>query len=214
MRREAYYWEYEEFGDEGYWEDGGPRLSPRDPEVMAWMVGVTMILFLVIVGWLNRSIEVATPAVLAAPLDAIPLAGMPNPEAFAAPYADYTITQGIHGRSYGHAAIDLAAGAGSPVLSPINGVVTGNYTDEHGNTTLVIENEVYQVLLLHGDYTAQAGDTVTIGEQVGAESNHGYTTDMAGNLCLGRAGCGNHTHLNVFDKRLGENVNPINLIDG
>jgi murein DD-endopeptidase MepM/ murein hydrolase activator NlpD len=132
--------------------------------------------------------------------------------AFVAPYANYTLTQGLHGQSYGHLAIDLAAGRGTPVLSPINGVVTANSTDQYGNTTLVIENDLYRVLILHGDYTAQVGAEVRIGDQVGTESNHGYTTDMAGNRCYGREWCGNHTHLNIFDKKAGANVNPLDLI--
>jgi murein DD-endopeptidase MepM/ murein hydrolase activator NlpD len=132
--------------------------------------------------------------------------------AFAAPYADYTITQGPHGMSYGHYAIDIAAGRGAQISSPINGTVTQLYVDEYGSPTLVIENEVYSVLMMHGDYSVAIGETVTIGQPVGTESNKGYTMDMAGNLCYGRAWCGNHTHLNVYDKRIQSNVNPLDLI--
>ena len=135
-----------------------------------------------------------------------------NALAFAAPYADYTITQGPHGMSYGHYAIDIAAGRGAQISSPINGIVTQLYVDEYGNPTLVIENEVYSVLMLHGDYSVAIGETITIGQQVGTESNKGYTMDMAGNLCYGRSWCGNHTHLNVYDKRIQSNVNPLDLI--
>jgi murein DD-endopeptidase MepM/ murein hydrolase activator NlpD len=109
-------------------------------------------------------------------------------------------------------AIDIAAGKGATVRSPINGSVTELYVDQYGNPTLVIENEYYQVTMLHGDYTVNPGDPVTEGQPVGTESNHGYTTDMQGNLCRGR-NCGYHTHLNVFDKRTGTNVNPLDLID-
>ncbi len=129
-----------------------------------------------------------------------------------APYSNYEITQGLHGYSYGHMAIDLAAGRGEPVLSPINGVVTAVYTDEYGNPTLTIENDVYTITLLHGDYTVQVGDSLQAGQAVGTESNKGYTMDMLGNLCYGREWCGNHTHLNVYDKRLRSNVNPLDLI--
>jgi murein DD-endopeptidase MepM/ murein hydrolase activator NlpD len=134
-----------------------------------------------------------------------------DPSAFAAPYKHYQITQGPHGFSYGHMAIDLAAGKGEKVLSPINGLVTELYIDEYGNPTLVIENEVYQVTMLHGDFTVNQGDSVSLGQKVGTESNHGYTTDMQGNPCWGR-NCGYHTHLNVYDKRTGSNVNPLDLI--
>jgi len=135
-----------------------------------------------------------------------------NAQAFAAPYKQYTLTQGPHGFSYGHMAIDIAAGKGAKILSPINGEVTELYTDQYGNPTLVIENKIYRVTLMHGDYTVQVGDKVKLGERVGSESNHGYTTDMFGQSCAGR-NCGYHTHLNVFDKRVGANVNPLNLID-
>jgi murein DD-endopeptidase MepM/ murein hydrolase activator NlpD len=132
--------------------------------------------------------------------------------AFEAPYDQYTLTQGLHGYSYGHAAIDIAAGKGATILSPINGEVTGLYVDQYGNPTLVIENTIYQVTLLHGEYTVNVGERVELGQSVGSESNRGYTTDMLGQSCAGR-NCGYHTHLNVFDKRIGANINPLELID-
>jgi hypothetical protein len=133
---------------------------------------------------------------------------------FAAPYTDYSITQGVHGLSYGHMAIDIAAGRGEPILAPINGEVTQLYIDEYGNTTLVIENDAYQVTFLHGDYAVAVGDKLKIGQQLGTEGNNGYTKDMAGNLCYNRVWCGNHTHLNVFDKQIQANVNPLTLFGG
>ena len=133
--------------------------------------------------------------------------------AVASPYDDYVLTQGLHGDSYGHMAIDLASGKGSKIHSPINGVITGRYTDEYGNPTLVIENDFYQVTLLHGEYTAEVGDQVLLGQVVGKESNQGYTADSYGRLCRGRKKCGYHTHLNIFDKRLQSNVNPLDLIN-
>jgi murein DD-endopeptidase MepM/ murein hydrolase activator NlpD len=135
-----------------------------------------------------------------------------DPTAFAAPYDTYTLTQGPHGASYGHMAIDLAAGEGTPIKSPINGAVADLYTDVYGNPTLVIENQSYRVTLLHGIYTVGIGQSLAIGDIVGRESNQGYTTDMAGNLCWGRSGCGYHTHLNVYDKRLQSNLNPLDLL--
>ncbi|MCL4261663.1 MAG: peptidoglycan DD-metalloendopeptidase family protein [Anaerolineae bacterium] len=135
-----------------------------------------------------------------------------DPTAVTAPYDTYTITQGPHGQSYGHLAIDLAAGRGEPVKSPINGFVTDLYIDEYGNTTLVLENEAYTVIMLHGDYTVAIGDEVKAGQVVGGEGNNGYTMDYWGNLCYGRTQCGNHTHLNIYDKRIQANVNPLDLI--
>ena len=131
---------------------------------------------------------------------------------FAAPYEQYTITQGPHGFSYGHAAIDLSAGKGAIIHSPINGEVTGLFIDGVGNPTLVIENPFFRVTLLHGNYTVAIGDQLEAGQKVGLESNQGYTTDMQGNPCGGRD-CGYHTHLNVYDKQLGENINPLNLFE-
>ena len=130
----------------------------------------------------------------------------------AAPYEHYALTQGLHGYSYGQMAIDLAAGKGAEIRSPINGVVTGRYTDQYGNPTLVIENDFYTVTLLHGKYTVSVGDRLSLGQPVGQESNQGYTADSHGRLCQGRKGCGYHTHLNIFDKRLQSNVNPLDLI--
>jgi len=130
----------------------------------------------------------------------------------AAPYEHYAITQGLHGYSYGQMAIDLAAGKGAEIRSPINGVVTQRYTDQYGNPTLVIENDFYTVTLLHGKYNVAVGDRLTLGQPVGTESNQGYTMDSRGRLCRGRKGCGYHTHLNIFDKRLQSNVNPLDLI--
>jgi hypothetical protein len=135
-----------------------------------------------------------------------------DPEAFGSPYEHYTLTQGLHGYSYGHMAIDITAGEGAEILSPIHGEVVGLYVDWLGNTTLEIENQVYMVTMLHGLYTVELGDRVELGQVVGTESNQGNTYDMAGRSCRGRD-CGYHTHLNVYDKRLGGNVNPLDLID-
>lgn len=131
--------------------------------------------------------------------------------AFTAPYDRFTVTQGPHGFWYGHMAIDIAAGKDTPIKSPINGKVTNLFIDQWGNPNLVIENDVFRVTLLHGNYSVPVGETVALGQEVGAESNIGFTTDMQGNSCAGRD-CGYHTHLNVFDKRLGENINPLVLI--
>ncbi|MEN4012977.1 MAG: peptidoglycan DD-metalloendopeptidase family protein [Chloroflexota bacterium] len=135
----------------------------------------------------------------------------PDPLAIRAPYEEYILTQGPHGQSYGHYAIDLTAGKGAAILSPINGIVTAHYMDQYGNTTLIIENEVWQVLMLHGDYSVEVEQVVTIGQPVGAESNHGYTVDWRGQSCRGRD-CGYHTHLNIFDKRIGSNVDPLDVL--
>ncbi len=128
-----------------------------------------------------------------------------------APYDQYTLTQGPHGFSYGHMAIDITAGKGAVIKSPIQGRVTSLYIDQYGNPTIVIENDIYQVMMLHGKYKVAIGDQIELGQMVGRESNLGYTTDIWGYSCRNRE-CGYHTHLNIFDKREGSNVNPLSLI--
>ena len=134
-----------------------------------------------------------------------------DPTAIIAPYDEYILTQGIHGLSYGHMAIDIAAGKGAPIKSPVTGVVSEHYFDAIGNPTLVIENDHYKVTLLHGIYTVGLGDRLTVGDEIGTESNLGNTRDMQGQSCRGRD-CGYHTHLNIFDKIAGSNINPLDVI--
>lgn len=212
-------YEYEEYYPEDEVDEYGYYVYAPAPAYpvpdMGLLIGVAVLLFFAFVV-IKNNFSTPTPSVTAAASTLPSATTLPAPDddplAFAAPYTKYTLTQGPHGQAYGHLAIDLAAGRGTPVLAPINGTITGNYTDQYGNTTLLIENDIYRVLLLHGDFSAQEGDYVHLGDQVGTESNHGYTTDMAGNLCNGAVWCGNHSHLNVFDKRTGANVNPLDLI--
>lgn len=134
-----------------------------------------------------------------------------DPTAIIAPYDEYILTQGVHGMSYGHMAIDIAAGKGASIKSPVTGIVSEHYFDAIGNPTLVIENDHYKVTLLHGIYTVGIGDRLTVGDEIGTESNLGNTRDMQGQSCRGRD-CGYHTHLNIFDKIAGSNINPLDLI--
>ena len=131
-------------------------------------------------------------------------------DAIAAPYAHFAVTQGPHGFDYGHMAVDLTAGKGVEILSPINGVVANLYIDEWGNPSLVLENDRYIVELLHGSFSVQIGDQVILGQPIGFESNQGNTADAWGYSCRGRD-CGYHTHINVFDKILATNINPLDL---
>lgn len=204
--------------DAGYPIDyGAPRLNP------AVMIVVLAVLVGIILVAAASSIEYSTSSAQTGETAVIQTANQPTTNetsyradaiTFTVPYPEYAITQGIHGQSYGHMAIDIAAGRGEPILSPINGVVTQLYMDEYGNPTIVIENDVYQVMFLHGDYSVALGDTLKAGQVFGTESNKGYTMDMAGNLCYNREWCGNHSHLNVYDKRIQANINPLDLIGG
>lgn len=126
-------------------------------------------------------------------------------------YEDYRITQGPHGFSYGHRAIDISAGEGSEILSPIYGTVVSSYVDELGNPTLILENEIWQIIMMHGEYIVTIGEPVSLGQTIGYESNLGNTTDLQGRSCRGRK-CGYHTHLNIFDKRIGSNINPLDIL--
>lgn len=136
---------------------------------------------------------------------------LPDAATIIAPYDEYIVTQGVHGLSYGHMAIDIAAGKGAAIKSPISGFVSQYYFDAIGNPTLVIENDRYEVTLLHGVYTVEPGEALRVGDLIGTESNLGNTRDMQGNSCRNRD-CGYHTHLNVFDKKLASNIDPLDVI--
>ncbi len=195
-----------------------------DGMALAGLALLALFGFYIIQGWVGQDSAGAIPEAVVIPPDAAEAAAQPplaaggqladtsGSAAFALPYYDYILTQGPHGQSYGHYAIDLAAGNGEAIYSPINGTVTQRYIDQWNNTVIVIENDTFVVTMFHGDYSAGVGQAVSIGTPVGTESNHGYTLDVYGNLCAGRD-CGYHTHLNVFDRRVGTNVNPLDLLN-
>ncbi len=193
------------------WAVAHPEPLPLSPLWNGWtVVGIALILIFFYAAFANnrtvtKQID-ATPESVAVAVESV------GDTAVSSPYPQYTLTQGPHGQSYGQLAIDIAAGRGEPILSPINGQISERYIDEYNSPTLVIENEVYIVTFLHGDYSAQVGDTLKMGDPIGIESNKGYTMDMQGNLCYEREYCGNHSHLNIYDKRQQANVNPLNLI--
>ncbi len=135
-----------------------------------------------------------------------------RPEDIRLPYDDYVLTQKTHGAAYGDAAIDISAGPGMDILSPISGQVIRNDFDIYGNSILIIENEVWQVKLLHGAFYPAEGDWVGIGNPIGAESNIGYTYDIYGRSCWRRS-CGFHTHMNVVDRRTGQNADLMKLLN-
>ncbi len=207
--QEAVWQDDEWYLDEEEWgyEEVIAPLPPRWPPELVMFGAVGLILLLGVVVLLQKPMGVREDGGVVSAESAEPVV-LP----FAPLYDDYVITQGPHGMSYGHYAIDLAAGAGAPIYAPIDGVVTALYVDGIGNPTLVIENEQYSVTFLHGDYIVTMGQAVTQSMQLGTESNKGNVTDMAGNSCRNR-NCGYHTHLNVFDKTIGTNVNPLDLFD-
>lgn len=119
-------------------------------------------------------------------------------------YEYAALSQGLHEDS----AIDLWAGAGTPLYSPISGTITNSYLDGLGNTVLIIENEYYRIKLLHGDYIGDRNDKVQQGDLIGFEDNNGNTWS-GGKPCYGRNGCGEHSHISIFDKRAERQVNPL-----
>ena len=128
--------------------------------------------------------------------------------AIGALYKYAILTQGIHGQDYGHYAIDMSAGAGTPLYAPFAGQVTGSYVDGLNNTVLEIENECWTLTLLHGDFTAKLGDQLQQGDLIGFEGNNGNTWS-GGRPCFGADGCGDHSHVNLFNKPLRRNVDPL-----
>ena len=127
------------------------------------------------------------------------------------PYPNYIVTQGLHAQVYGQMAVDLTAGKGAHIRAPVSGVVTGLFSDQYNNTTLVIQGDRYIVTMLHGNYWVSVGQHVEMCGVVGEEWNNGYTLDANGNLCAGRD-CGYHTHLNIFDMTTMTNIDPFTLL--
>ncbi|MCK4899671.1 MAG: hypothetical protein KAS38_12885 [Anaerolineales bacterium] len=194
--------------EEFYWEGYVDRQpEERVPFDALTLVAIVLIVFMISKVLIDKTRS--TPETSQAPESFIEVV---DHYAIAVPYDNYVITQGPHGESYGHLAIDLAAGENSIIKSPINGEVSDLFVDEYGNPTLVIANEIYEVTMLHGEYSVMIGDKINLGQPVGYESNLGYTTDMQGRSCKNR-NCGFHTHLNIFDKQLNTNVNPIEILE-
>jgi murein DD-endopeptidase MepM/ murein hydrolase activator NlpD len=82
--------------------------------------------------------------------------------------------------------------------------------DEFGSTYIVLENSRWRVLMMHGDYSVGLGEVVQVGQQVGTESNNGFTVGPTGIVCNGIPGCGEHTHLAIWE--YGTEVNPLDLL--
>jgi murein DD-endopeptidase MepM/ murein hydrolase activator NlpD len=180
--------------DQGFLQAG---LKPAEPAAAALAPNIDTV---AAIGTGGTSSEIAE-IVQTQPIDA---------DAIAAPYDHFFVTQGIHGADYGHLAVDISSGKGATILSPINGEVTALFIDDWGNPSLILENARYKVELLHGDYIVKIGDRIAIGQPIGYESNQGNVADPWGFSCRNRD-CGYHTHINVYDKSLGANVNPLSL---
>jgi murein DD-endopeptidase MepM/ murein hydrolase activator NlpD len=142
-----------------------------------------------------------------------PAAALGDEQVFLPPYIFFQVNQGAHaggGWWYGRLAVDIGNGRGTPLYSPINGWVSEAGADEFGSTYIVLENSRWRVLMMHGDYSVSLGEVVQAGQQVGTESNNGFTRSPEGEVCNGAPGCGEHTHLAVWDN--GVEVDPLELL--
>ena len=134
-------------------------------------------------------------------------------QVFLPPDIFFQVNQGAHaggGWWYGALAVDIGNGRGTSLLSPINGWVSEAGADEFGSTYIVLENSRWRVLMMHGDYSVSLGEVVQAGQQVGTESNNGFTRGPGGEICNEAPGCGAHTHLAVWDN--GNEVEPLELL--
>ena len=134
-------------------------------------------------------------------------------QAFASPYTVFQVNQLAHaggGWWYGALAVDISNSPGTPLLSPINGWVSEAGADEFGSTYIVLENSRWRVLMMHGDYSVGLGEVVQLGQQVGTESNNGFTRGPGGEICNEMPGCGEHTHLAIWE--YGNEINPLDVI--
>lgn len=119
--------------------------------------------------------------------------------AVSGPYKRARMSQGLHGCLYGHAAIDLVAKGDAALHAPVSGRVSARYIDEVNNTVLVIDGHDYIVTFLHGVYYVGIGDEIRRGEVIGRQASIGRST-------------GPHTHVTIYDKRAGGNVDPRALL--
>lgn len=119
--------------------------------------------------------------------------------AISLPYTHARISQGLHGCEYGHAALDMVGVGTEKIVSPCTCTVIQNDYDGLDNTRLVLQNDQYIVTLLHGVYSPQRGDQLISGQLIGWQASLGNST-------------GPHTHLNVYDRQAGGNVDPMALL--
>lgn len=90
------------------------------------------------------------------------------------------------GSHAGYTAIDVANSAGTPLLAPVDGVITaaGSYGG-YGNC-LQMEAGHYSFLMGHlSDFNCEVGQVVKMGEIIGYMGNTGYST-------------GSHLHLEIY----------------
>lgn len=118
-----------------------------------------------------------------------------NTGSYRIPYDNYSVSTAVlHGLS-GWEGVDIVAGCGAEIYSPISGIVDKTGTDGYigpisngaENTWVGISNTSYSTVLLHGEYIVNFGDTVEQGQVIGYESSIGNSS-----------GC--HTHWIMYEK--------------
>lgn len=107
----------------------------------------------------------------------------------------------------GHPGIDTACGYGTPIHSPVTGIVTSTYTPEHPASDgyvgvyILVETalEIFEYCIGHmSEVDVKPGDQVKVGDLLGREGNSGYV--FAGNeqitVAMQKAGDrrGSHRH--------------------
>jgi murein DD-endopeptidase MepM/ murein hydrolase activator NlpD len=105
----------------------------------------------------------------------------------------------INGVRRFHAAVDLAAGIGTPVKAAMDGRVSAlGYNATYGKFIILSHDGAYQTMYAHlSVISAGQGDRVIQGSKIGEVGNTGYST-------------GPHLHFAVYKN--GKAINPLDLL--
>ncbi len=130
------------------------------------------------------------------------------------------------GTSYAHfhTGIDLAVAYGSPVISPVNGVVVANVpggqtnitngvdTTGYGNAIVVQSGDLYLLFAHLSSEQVQVGSIIQVGSLLGAVGNTGNVYPPPGTN--GNPYAGTHLHFGVYDSTYGSWVDPLLYLNG
>jgi murein DD-endopeptidase MepM/ murein hydrolase activator NlpD len=99
-----------------------------------------------------------------------------------------------------HAALDLAAGMGTPVKAAMDGQVSAaGVNATYGNFIIISHGSGYQTMYAHlNAFSVKRGDRVSQGTQIGEVGNTGYST-------------GPHLHFALYKN--GRAVNPLDFLN-
>jgi murein DD-endopeptidase MepM/ murein hydrolase activator NlpD len=99
-----------------------------------------------------------------------------------------------------HAAVDLAAGIGTPVKAVMDGKVSAiGFNATYGNFIILSHGDAYQTMYAHlSVISVGQGDRVIQGSKIGEVGNTGYST-------------GPHLHFAVYKN--GRAINPLDLLN-